>query len=288
MKKVVGVSLGMTFSAFLFQACENAETVDELNQNIATIAQSDTMCVATRAMVSSPAIPVACQNEEYVSFLQKLADDIACNPAVAREFAENPNSYCRNNGMDGLNINMDSGLLSLITALGDEELCNAAKNNDAQTYLSVCKSKGLLNAEAIVNDPYVLEFINSYEKQGGVKSWAKTSGSGSEPIVASAVYGCVIAVFAAVAVEAFLVIGTTTWVVHVNSDCVVPEISVSQDVWNLKKTESFEGDFSSAVVDEEIDIIHKHFPKEYSIVDKTILRNFLLQHVQELENNESK
>ena len=99
-----------------------------------------------------------------------------------------------------------------------------------------------------------------------------------------AVYGAVAIVIAAVAVEAFVVIGTTTWVTHgqhaIRSRGYSSEQNHLLEVWDLKsqgKRDYVIADkINDSIVEEGLVIIRDNFPEVYEIVDKNILRNVIL------------
>ena len=110
------------------------------------------------------------------------------------------------------------------------------------------------------------------------------AGIQQEEVNASVVYGAVAVVIVAVAVEAFLFVGTTTWVTHVHDKAINEINSPNQnsvlEVWDLKK--GAESDYmmanqiNDAIAQEGIQIIKEHFPDVYEAVDENTLRNVIL------------
>lgn len=92
------------------------------------------------------AISINLNKEEvkYLNFLNKLAQDIIKEPAVARQFAKEPNIFIRQYGYTG-SINLDEGMLKLILALGDEDINTAINQNDITTALALMQDKGILD-----------------------------------------------------------------------------------------------------------------------------------------------
>ena len=81
---------------------------------------------------------------EYLNFLNKLAQDVIKEPAVARQFACDPNAFIQQYGYKG-EVNLDEGMLKLILTLGDDDINTAINQNDITTALALMQSKGLLD-----------------------------------------------------------------------------------------------------------------------------------------------
>lgn len=81
---------------------------------------------------------------EYLNFLNKLGQDIINEPAVARQFANDPNVFIQQYGYEG-EISLDEGMLKLILTLGDEEINAAVNQNDVNAALTLMQEKGYLN-----------------------------------------------------------------------------------------------------------------------------------------------
>ena len=103
-------------------------------------------------------------------------------------------------------------------------------------------------------------------------------------------------VIAAVAVEAFIVIGTTTWVTHVhestNKDAKKYRLHKNNmvEVWDLKsdgKTDYVIADkIDDAIAEEGLTIIKDNYPEVYNSIDKNTLRNLILLNVSKNLNYE--
>ena len=78
---------------------------------------------------------------EYLKFLDKLGKDVIKEPAVARQFASDPNAFIQQYGYKG-EINLDEGMLKLVLALGDEDINTAVNQNDITTALALMQNKG--------------------------------------------------------------------------------------------------------------------------------------------------
>lgn len=81
---------------------------------------------------------------EYLKFLDKLGKDVIKEPAVARQFASDPNAFIQQYGYKG-EINLDEGMLKLVLALGDEDINTAVNQNDITTALALMQNKGILD-----------------------------------------------------------------------------------------------------------------------------------------------
>lgn len=288
MKKSIGLGLGMTFCAFFFQACESSDSVDELNQILA-----DSKELSSTVATDSLAVPVSAYNVEYVRFLDALSTDIVSDTTIASKFASSPEKYCQEHGFD-IQINMDSGLLKLILALGDEGMVTAAKNGDVKTFVALCRSKGLLNLESFEKDPYILGLISKlpgYTKAQNGKILGNTvSGTEIEEVALSAVavYGCLLVAIAAAAAEAFVVLGTTTWVVNGQSlDNSVSGTAVQQ-MWNLKGNKDYQvsTELTNEIVSQGLMMMKENFPEELANIDEKALKNILMLKIQRMIKNE--
>lgn len=98
------------------------------------------------------AIKIELTNEEidYLSFLNKLGNDILKEPLIAKEFAENPQAYLIKYGYDK-NIDIDESLLKLILALGDEDINCSINEGDVKKTILLLKQKGLLDSSLYTN-----------------------------------------------------------------------------------------------------------------------------------------
>lgn len=288
MKKTIGLGLGMTFSAFFFQACESSDSTDELNRVL-----EDSDMAKISASSRAIAVPISAYNTEYVNFLETLSNDIVSDTTIASKFASNPQKYCEEHGYN-IQINMDSGLLKLILALGDKDMANAARNSDVKTFVALCRDKGLLDLESFEKDPYILGLISKlpgYKKGVNGKILGNTvSTTAMQPVSISAfaVYGCVLVAIAAVAAEAFVVLGTTTWVTHGQSLDTPSSGTAVQQMWNLKNNKDYQvpTDLTNEIVNQGLEMMKKNFPDELANVDEKALKNILMLKVQKMQKNE--
>ena len=217
----IASATGVISSSLIFQACDKAESADELNQML----QSD-ISLADGTIGMPIAVPLSEQDQEYVCFLRQLSSEIIENPKIAKEFADNPNEYCIKHGYKQ-HINIDQTLLKIILALGDTKINDSINTGDVNSYIKACKENGLLEFNSLNKDPYLKKlssFVKNQQLQSKLKQPQWMSRASIETDMGninnvdnfSVVYGAVAIVIAAVAVEAFIVIGTTTWVTHVH------------------------------------------------------------------------
>lgn len=259
-----------------------------MNQILANSKESDSIIAS-----GTIAVPVSAYNVEYVKFLETLSNDIVGDSTIASKFASNPEKYCQEHGFD-IQINMDSGLLKLILALGDEGMVIAAKNGDAKTFVSLCRSKGLLNLESFEKDPYILGLISKLPgytaPQNGKILGNEVSDIEIEEasLSAVAVYGCLLVAVAAVAAEAFVVLGTTTWVTHGQSLDNTASGTAVQQMWNLKGNKDYQvsTELTNEIVNQGLMMMKENFPEELENVDEKVLKNILMLKIQRMKKNE--
>ena len=285
----IASATGVLSTSFIFQACDKAESADELNQML------ESNILSTPDAIGVPiGVPLNGQDQEYIKFLQQLSAEIVSNPHIAIEFAKNPEGYCRKYGYNQP-LNLDQGLLKLIMALGDDAINDSIAKGDVNAYIRACKSNGLLELKSLNQDPYLKKLSAIIKKEqytsnltpnlSITRAEVKTDQEAVDNF--SAVYGAVAIVIAAVAVEAFIVLGTTTWVTHVHNSANQKLESEQHnrviEVWNLKsdkKTDYFLTDkINNEIVEEGLSIIKEDFPEVYEKVDANTLRNLILLNI---------
>ena len=282
---------GVLSSSFIFQACNQADSADELNQMLQSNTSTNQDEVGTQI-----GIPMSKQDQNYICFLHQLSADIVKNPKIATEFANNPDAYCSKYGYTQ-HINLDQGLLKLIMALGDKKINDSINNGDVNSFIKACKENGVIEFNSLKRDPYLKKLSDIIQKD-------KLSSKFKQPIYLSrtseeasvnnidnfsVIYGAVAIVIAAVAVEAFIVIGTTTWVTHVHESSNKDIKKYKQyknnavEVWDLKnegKTDfAITDKIDDAIIEEGFTIIKDNYPEVYNSIDKNTLRNLILLNV---------
>ena len=291
-------TLGVISSAFLLNACTSSDSVDELNQKLE--AYHD---VNTDSLGYQICIPTSSLSKQYLTFLSKLSLEIKKDPCVARKFAKDPQAYSKKFGFNE-HISLDNGLLKIIIALGDDDIIKSIEQGNASKYVQILKQKGLLNLDSLKNDPYLDEISTMLEKREEFNAPLKNMNLNTRAIqhhdqaeFASAVYGAVAIVVAAIAVEAFLWIGTTTWKTHVHGKVVDNEsITTSKiykdnnkaiQVWDLKqsaaKTYIPTDNVNEALVEEGMNVIRENYPEIYNKINKQELRNLILLNIAKNE-----
>lgn len=295
MKRKIACTLvgatGALSGSFIFQACEKAESADELNQMLMSNSQTVSDIGATGVPIG---IPLTLQDQDYIRFLRQLSSEIICNPIAAQEFANNPEAYCQKFGYSH-QLNLDQGLIKLIMALGDKELNDSINNKNVNAFVKACKKNGLLEFTSLYQDPYLMKISDYiYQKKSNsslTQQFAQTRAEMEADLEIvdnfSGVYGAVAVVIAAIAVEAFIVMGTTTWITHVHQSAYQEVDYQNQnsmiEVWDLKN--SGEEDFfitnkiNEAIVEEGLQIIKENFPEIYEAINENTLRNIILLNI---------
>lgn len=280
---------GVLSSSFIFQACNKAESADELNQML------ESNILSTPDAIGVPiGISLDSQDQEYIRFLHQLSAEIVSNPQTANEFAKNPKEYCLKYGYNQP-LNLNQGLLKFIMALGDDAINDSIAKGDVNAYIRACKNNGLLELSSLNQDPYLKKLSAIINKEQHTSNMApylaitRTGVEANQEVIDnfSAVYGAVAIVIAAVAVEAFIVLGTTTWVTHVHESAYQESDFQQQnsmiEVWNLKNDGkadySLTDKINNAIVEEGLSIIKENFPAVYENVDENTLRNLILLNI---------
>ncbi len=288
MKKVTKIStgFGILASGFLLNACENSNSVDELNQQVEEKGKFE------QSGRYSIAVPVSSDEIRYVDFLQFLSNEIVKDHNVAKEFTDNPQKYCADHGFPNLPINMESGLLKFILQLGNDQLNNALKVGDASGFVASCKQNGILDYSALLTDPFLQGLSNKIRNTRASKFPIGNQNTSTVDTNFSAVYGFIAVVVAAVAVEAVVVIGTATWVTHVHGGSEHKTLHRAYETKNsathfidiqnstLKNGYVMSDKVNEAILEEGYKVVEENFPEVYKQVDKNTLRNIILMSLQ--------
>ena len=180
---------------------------------------------------------------------------------------------------------------------GDKKINDSINNGDVNSFIKACKENGVIEFNSLKRDPYLKKLSDIIQKD-------KLSSKFKQPIYLSrtseeasvnnidnfsVIYGAVAIVIAAVAVEAFIVIGTTTWVTHVHESSNKDIKKYKQyknnavEVWDLKnegKTDfAITDKIDDAIIEEGFTIIKDNYPEVYNSIDKNTLRNLILLNV---------
>jgi hypothetical protein len=146
-------------------------------------------------------------DKEYLSFIDKLGNDIIKNPSIAREFMGDPTAYLRKYGFDQ-KIDLDEGMLKLILALGDEEINQMIVSNDVTGFVHLLAKKNLLNPQ------YLKISLSDSDKQELSKfadqlqiDPGNESGGGGDGLVCTLAAVCV--VYVALGVASFVAVMAT-------------------------------------------------------------------------------
>ena len=172
----------------MFQSCGQGFFIDEevvainnkLAQNLQNAQNYNTVAIPLELNLSE-------ENLAYLNFLNKLSADIIDNPQIAKEFMRSPEKYLAANGIKGMKINFDEGMLRLVMMLADEEICKAIQSNDVNKFFSLCREKNLISTiqksdiakikEIIENNRDVFKAIGNSIKEDGSLDWANLDGT---------------------------------------------------------------------------------------------------------------
>ena len=80
----------------------------------------------------------------HIIALSTLAFDVFENPLVAQLFSQDPQSYFNSKGLQNCNIDMNSGEIKAIIALGDKEIREAISLNDISKFLRLLEEKNYI------------------------------------------------------------------------------------------------------------------------------------------------
>lgn len=130
--------LGLSAASIIAASCSSDELWTKSN------GQSEELMSLNDEGKAAISISLKQDEMEYLNFLNKLGKDIIKEPAVARQFAKDPNTFIKQYGYKG-DVNLDEGLLKLILTLGDEDINTAVNQNDITTALTIMQNKGYLH-----------------------------------------------------------------------------------------------------------------------------------------------
>lgn len=208
--------VGLTAASIIASSCSSPSVwsdTDESSDSSSQFADEGSQVINLR---------ITAEEEAYLAFLKKLSDDIIKEPAVAREFAKDPNAFVKQYGYEG-KVNLDEGMLKLILALGDEDINTAINQNDVTTVIALMERKGLL--DDVTNSDLKIKFEDDNIKQIyeriGIDYNNQTIGSKNA-------YTLVVAVPIYVAAVYYVAVAAGVWA----------WVSVSTEFWGTNKTES--------------------------------------------------
>ncbi|GHV35890.1 hypothetical protein FACS1894178_6400 [Bacteroidia bacterium] len=92
----------------------------------------------------SAAVPIDIKDRTVVDFLIRIVSNIIQNPALAQQFAEDPNGIAQSYGLENFEINFDDGLWKLVVALGDADIHRAIITQDIALFFELCETKGIM------------------------------------------------------------------------------------------------------------------------------------------------
>lgn len=253
------------------------------------------------------------ENVAYLNFLQKLTSDIIDNPNVAGSFLKNPEKYLADNGIKGVNVNLDEGMLKLVTMLADKEICQAIKANDFGTFLNLCKKRNLVSSLQKANLDKIIEIVENNREtliavgkaitQDGTIDWEVL---GENPFVfvgpnvavipvvvlAYVVMAVGVAFFGAVAAAGAGLM--CSYALHVHKVKVTygqgsvsvfpnPDPHIIQ-IWTLKNVDSggtyiVNNEYDKRQIDDCVNAIYEMYPEQTKNIDKEKIKQLLALNI---------
>ncbi|MBR5255727.1 MAG: hypothetical protein IKV62_03005 [Bacteroidales bacterium] len=103
-------------------------------------------------------------SEEFINRLmaiQQIVNTVLSDKDEAKLFANNPEEYIANKEIS-FNITLQEPERKVLLALADNDILEAVRNNDIETFLSLCSDRGYLG------------IINEYNRPESIRSYFKT------------------------------------------------------------------------------------------------------------------
>lgn len=212
-----------------------------------------------------------------------------------------------------MDIRLDDNLIQLITALGDKNICDAARSGDIDKYLQLCKERNLLNSLDLKNISNLKEITDYAEYIRNNKDSIKTRNMVNDQYVEFGFAAWALALLAAVVAEAVVVYTTGLYVTTATKVTYTWGLAQSQNsknkipldtnemnsviakyrlqelncltVWSLKN-EDYEKTFMIAdkinedIINECIVAIKNNFNDVYTTLGEEKLRNIIIINLQ--------
>lgn len=317
-KNTLQIVPGILAGCITFESCGGNlifdESADDINSNIINN-QGDYQ------MLNSIAVNTIYQFEEedlkYISFLEKLANDIINNEEIASLFIKNPQAYITKHGFEK-SVNMNPKITNCILALADKEICQAALTGNVGKYIELLESKGFIKKAFVNNIDNIYTKTIEQGKGDKLKSLErKFQSSNDEPessidtnfgiFAFCAVVGAIVVVWA-VAVEHVAAANAVSYLTALVSKVAaitkgkggekpgkrksIKQSSIEKiqetsllSVWQLKnhsaeKTYIVTNELTEKLVNDAIKIIRNNNMKELENISDNDLRNFILLNLQ--------
>lgn len=297
---------GALASTFLLESCVKDYDLYYSNKSVPDINKDCQANLKNSTPFSLLNIQISEDDRIYFNFINKLTADIFLDRANAALFLNNPSLYATNSGFPNLVISLDDDLIKLITALANEAIYNAIKQNDIQKFIRLCKEQGLITNFQIADVERINRLI---EANPALLSLMKGNNPETDTsvvafVVAVAV-GAVVAVWAVVVSHAVAVnvaaagtvvvaaaAGTWFWSTWANSSSPTPLINSDPlllQIWSLNGGEANNtflmlSEYENTQMAEFISILEREFPDKLIDVDKEALKQVIALNLKQISN----
>ena len=228
----------------------------------------------------SVTVPIFLSNEDmrFLGFLENLVTDILENPKIAKKLAENPQAIAQSYGVQDLRINFDDELWQLIIALGDEDLHNAAINQNIPLFFSLCEDMGLISE---VKKSDIVKYFNEIfegEDPGETVGIVIAVVVG---IIAGAVAGIGVGYIVGGVAAGIAALATFIWdSTRGDSSAMVLRDPQAYQLWVLKNgntnTQILLSEYKEKIINDCIDVLFKYFPEKAKEIDIEKFRQFII------------
>ena len=301
-KNVQKVVAGTLASSFLFQSCVQGYMINDDIVSINEKIEENLGIVETRSG-NNVAIPIDMkfseQSRKYMDFLGTLTLDIINNPLVAKSFSISPETYLINNGISGVNINLDECMLKVILALGDKDINRAIKENNVDGFFKLCCEKGLVDLVDKSNMSQIQKMMaENPELNGEGMLWSAVAAFFAAVVgVVVFVWGVAITHVGGVNVAALATVFKHHVAYNTNtrtSGGIIQKLDPVVRIWTLKK--GMDGIYvvrdkvTAFQVEKLVSEVQAQYPKEISDADARFVKNSILLNTPiqtyEKDNNE--
>lgn len=233
-----------------------------------------------------------------IKAVSSIVNEILLNKAEARAFAQNPSSYLAAKELS-FHIVLSDDEKAVLMAFSDDDIIKAIKNNDIDSFMSLCKERGYIGA---VKGNSVEDIKKCFKTEEDYNNFMHSMGGNSPTLFAApgapgsgggeaGPQGCFVPVaavaFLAIGIE--FVVGVQLYFVTVNYTIGIPGMpgARSAKIQPLNDTEPViklwcdnnsvieTDELYKVMVDDEIDKITPIILKNYPEVDEYKLRAIL-------------
>jgi len=165
-KKSLIKYLGLMGLTLASASCEKLEK-DSLNESLDSQIPLKSSQTAKTGFTPIMEITLPDFINDQIIALSILAQDIFENPAIAQSFSQNPQEYFASKGLSGCNIDMNSGEVKAILALGDPEIRSAIESNDLVNFFRLLEEKKYISLDNMYSNSPIKTYIESQIKANG-------------------------------------------------------------------------------------------------------------------------